>query len=110
MFGKTEKQNPDKEFFTIYDSKVGSYREPILSTNRFEMIRNLELFLRDPAKQNDPLFVNAEDFQLFKIGEYYLKTATIVAIKPEHVLNVHELKFSLQRSQAPQAPLGIVPT
>ena len=88
---------PDSQYFTIYDSKVGAYRDPILQHNSLSMVREIELFFRKPQNQEDSLFVNAEDYQLFKIADFYKKSGSIVGHQPEHVANLHEIKSAVQR-------------
>ena len=107
MFGKSN-QDPDLELFTLFDSKIGRYRSPLMAENRHEMMRNVELFCRNSQNHTDPLFVNAEDFQIFKIGEYSKKTGEILAQKPEHIANVYEIKAMVLRSL--KETMGIAPT
>ena len=94
MFGKKETlANHDLELFLIYDSKVNSYRDPISSTNRFDMIRAYENIVR--KNPDDSLVVNSEDFSIFKIGEYHKKTGTIMLHEKEHIAHLHEIKNAL---------------
>lgn len=106
MFGKEKPTNHDLEIFLIYDSKVNAYRDPIISPNKWEMFRSYERLLKN--NPDDQLITNAEDFALFKIGEYFKKTGTITLHEKEHQANFHELKFSLIQRQKDQ--MGIVPT
>lgn len=107
---KTSHENlsPDAEYFTIHDSKVGSYRDPVLAINRHDLLRQIDLFYRNESNHKDPLFINAEDFSIFKIGEYYKKTGTIYGCEPEHVANCHDLRSIVLRSQ--NGPVGIAST
>lgn len=88
--------NHDLEIFTIYDSKSQSYREPTYAKNKFVIMRELEQLYRDKSQINNQLVTNAEDFSLFKIGEYWLKNGQIESCKPTHIANMHEIKASLQ--------------
>lgn len=101
------KKNSDLEFFTIYDSKTESYREPMLAMNRLDMIRSLEGLFRDSRQVTNQLVTNSEDFALFKVGEFDRKTGLIVSTNHEHIINLHELRSSI-RPQAVQ--MGIDPT
>lgn len=99
MFKKNEnKPKPDMEYYAIYDSKMGEYsdREPITAQNRIALIRAVTALFNNPQEKQNPLLVNAEDFQIFKIGEYTKRTATIAPCHPEHILNLHELKSAIQ--------------
>lgn len=101
MFKKTEtKQDPDFEIFVIHDSKVGGYRQPIFAINKFDMLRHFENTFREVAqsKEQNQYFTNAEDFALFKIGEYSKKTGTIQSHLMEHVANLHDIKSVVMRS------------
>lgn len=95
MFGQN-KETPDMEIFTIYDTKSKSYRAPSYGLNKHVVIREITNLLRDPAQANNQLLLNAEDFQIFKIGSYDYATGQITAHKPEHIANLHEIKASLQ--------------
>lgn len=101
------KKNSDLEFFTIYDSKTESYREPMLAINRLDMIRSLEGLFRDSRQATNQLVTNSEDFSLFKVGEFDRKTGLIVSTNHEHIINLHELRSSM-RPQPVQ--MGIDPT
>lgn len=97
MFGKKNDLVPDEQYFTIFDTKVGVYRKPILNTNAQAMMRDIQVFYRNPQNSSDTLFTNSEDFQLFKIADYYTKTGEIIGHQPEHIANLHELKTMVQR-------------
>lgn len=86
-----------KEYFTIYDSKVGVYREPILALNKHDILRQLDTLFREPD-QKAQLFTNAEDFQLFQVGSYDTLTGQITPEQPIHIANLHELKSAVMRS------------
>lgn len=98
MFAKSkETQEADFEYFTIFDTKVGAYRQPTLAANKFDILRELETLFRDPANQKAQLFQNAEDFQLFSIGNFRKKTGTIMSWQPEHVANLQDIKSAVMR-------------
>lgn len=88
----------DKQFFTIYDSKVGTYRAPILAINEHDVLRQIDTLFRDPDQKRNQLLLNAEDFSLFKIAEYSEKTGEIRPIEPiQHVANLHDIRSVVQR-------------
>lgn len=99
MFGKNNQQQPDFEYFTIFDSKVGIYREPMLAVNRHDMLRQVDGLFRDPQQKTNQLLTNAEDFSLFKVGEYSKKTGVITPCQHEHIANLHDIRAAVQRSQ-----------
>lgn len=101
------KKQTDLEFFTIYDSKTESYREPMLAINRLDMIRSLEGLFRDVRQEKNPLVTNSEDFSLFKVGSYDRKTGQLEPSNHEHIINLHELRASLS---VQKAGVGIDPT
>lgn len=97
MFGKkAPQQDPDQQFFVIFDAKVGHYWEPRPALNQHEVLRALDARMRD-GKSDDVLFTNAEDFQLFKIADYYKKTASLISHEPVHIANLHEIKAVAKR-------------
>lgn len=103
MFGK-EKPKNDVEIFTIYDSKSLSYGKTTQAPNRHVLIRDLVNMFREPAQQKEnSLYINAEDYSIFKIGEYSNTTGLITAQPQEHVANLHDLRALAQQN-------GIVPT
>lgn len=95
MFGKKDHEQPDFEYFTIFDSKVAAYRPPMLAINRHDMLRQLDGLFRDPNEQRNQLVTNAEDFSLFKIGSFSKKTGTIVGCNPEHIANLHDIRAAV---------------
>ena len=104
MFGKEKQSKPELEYFTIHDSKTGAYKEPMLAINRHDMLRQIDNLFRDPNQKLNQLLTNAEDFSLFKIGEYCKSTGTITSTKHEHIANLIDLRTSATQH------LGIVPT
>lgn len=106
QFGKKE-QSHDMEFFSIYDSKVGVYRDPVLAINKHDILRQVDSLFRDPNQKSNQLLTNAEDFSIFKCGAYDRKTGTITSFHPEHIANLIDLKW-LVVSQIKQE--GINPT
>lgn len=102
MFGKKDDNRFDREFFSIYDSKTGIYRAPLLHHNRFEIVREVENLFRDPEHAKAQLVVNAEDFSIFKVGDFDTKTGEIRPTSaPEHIVNLNDIRLAAQR-QTPQ--------
>jgi len=93
--GKAENV-PDFEYFTIYDTKVGAYKNPLLSTNSLEVLRQIEGFMMNPANQHDPLVTHAEDYSIFKIGTYSKTTGKITPCPAESIAQLHEIKSIVQ--------------
>lgn len=95
MFGKKNEQKPDLEMYVIYDTKVGSYENPFFGQNKEGLMREILNHMRkdasDPNCQNK-YYLNAEDFQVFKIGSYFRSSGEITPQAPEHLINMHELK------------------
>lgn len=93
MFGKNKTQDPDGEFFTVFDTKSQSYTEPFPAPNSAVLMRDFTTAFRHPdAPQKNRYFQNAEDFQIFKCGKFSLKTGLIESQQLEHVANCHDLK------------------
>lgn len=87
------KSNPDLEFFTVYDSKAGIYAEPFPAPNREVVIRDFaNAFKKDDASKVNRYFINAEDFSVFKVGSFDVKTGTLLSQNAEHVINLHDLR------------------
>jgi len=98
MFQK--KPAPEFEYFTVHDTKTGSYREPVMAVNRHDLLREISNIFNDPQKRlTSQYFLNAEDFQIFKIGEYSKSTGVITPCQPEHVANFHDLKSATLRAE-----------
>ena len=55
------------KIFTIYDSKVGAYMNPIFLRSKGEAVRSLEAALSD---SNHIFSKNPEDFTLFELGSW----------------------------------------
>lgn len=100
MFGNKSK-DADYEYFTIYDSKTQSYRMPMPAINAHDMLRQIDGLFRDPQQAQNQLITNAEDFSLFKCGEYTQKTGELVGTKLEHIANLHDIRASIQAKQKP---------
>lgn len=102
MFGKNSDKNQqeqaDYEYFTLYDSKVGIYKEPMLAINQHDMLRQIDTLMRDPKQQQNQLVTNSEDFQLFKVGAFWKKTGVICGCTPQHIANLHEIRSAVMRS------------
>lgn len=108
MFGRNNDQKPDFEYFSVYDSKAQTYTEPFPATNKEVVIRDFMNAFRDPqAPTKNKYFMNAEDFVLFKVANFHVKTGAIQGVNPEHVINMHELRAIA--TPRPEVP-GIVPT
>lgn len=92
--GKNEK-TPDLEFFTVYDSKSQSYAEPFPAPNKDVLLRDfLNAFRKaasDPNSQNK-YYLNAEDYSVFNIGSFDLKTGLITPKNADHVVNLHDIR------------------
>lgn len=97
MFGKKE-EVPDIEYFALFDSKVGVYRDPVVAMNRYDMLRHLEHHFRDSSQAKSQLVMNPEDFALFKVGDFCRKTGILRGCNPEHVANLHDIKSAVVRS------------
>lgn len=92
MFGKTSKLQVDMEIFTIYDSKVEAYELPTFAVNGHDLCRQIINMFTDPAQARNKFLVNAEDYIIFKIGEYNKATGVITPTKPESIALMHELR------------------
>lgn len=101
MFGnKSKEETPDSQVFAYYDSKSGSYGKPILTMNKETLIRDVSNLMRDPNEQaRSQLWLNAEDFSIFRIGTYNSRTGEILPVKMEHIVNLHDLR-SMIRAEA----------
>lgn len=104
MFGKNKTEEPDGEFFTVYDSKSKSYSEPFPAPNAAVLMRDfLTAFRNREAAEKNRYYQNAEDYSIFRAGSFDLKTGLIQASNLEHVANMHDLRAMV-------AQQGIVPT
>lgn len=55
------------EIFTIYDSKVGAYGQPMVFQTKGVALRSFVDIVNDPKSQ---FFLHPEDFTLFHIASY----------------------------------------
>ncbi|WNK13276.1 MAG: nonstructural protein [Microvirus sp.] len=111
MFGKKPENKPDVHLFSIYDTKVGVYSMPTEAMNEHDIVRQFTNLFEDGRQAQTKYFVNAEDFQIFRIGYFDRHGGEIISQKPEHIANLHELKtLALQKTPPAPAQLGIVPT
>lgn len=114
MFGKNkesyEEYGADMDLFTIYDTKVGAYDIPSFAINKHDLIRQVINMFNDSKQSNNRFLLNAEDFQIFKIGSFYKKPGILKSHPPEHVANMHELRAVAIQNRPDQHQLGIVPT
>lgn len=78
--------------FTIFDSKAKAYMQPFFSKNKATALRELQSAVDNPEHG---FHTHAEDYGLFHIGEYDENTGKIDAIPPVHVINVIELKSTV---------------
>lgn len=115
MFGRNKETKNDLEIFSIYDSKAAFYGQPIMARNELELIRDFTNDFKHPDREKSKLYLNAEDFSLFRIGFYNRDTGTITPQAAEHVANFHDLRTMVnqerpQRDVTSPQHLGIVPT
>lgn len=105
MFGKKTESRQWKTLFTLYDSKAENYRFPLTAENQHEMVRELENLMRDSRQERNPIYMNAEDFSLFEVGKFCLKTGEIEKLTPmKHIANLHEIRSLIQK-EAPRDPI-----
>lgn len=93
MFGQKTKHQADLMIFTIFDNKTGSYEIPFFAVNHLDLQRQIINMFRDPGQKNNKFLVNAEDFQIFRLGSYDRKTGVILSGEMEHVCNLHDLRI-----------------
>lgn len=103
MFSKKEKSNTEYDFFTVYDSKSKSYSEPFPAKNSEVVLRDFANAFRNPeAPQKNRYYMNAEDFSIFKCGEFESTTGKMIGCNLEHVMNLHDIRAMSQ----PTSSLG----
>jgi len=104
MWNKNSKQThqADFEVFTIFDTKTSSYDLPTLAPNHLDLQRQIINMFKQPEQRQNKYLVNAEDYQIFRIGTYDRKQGAIQPIIAEHICNMHDLKALAQ-------PSGLVP-
>lgn len=83
--------------FTIYDSKVQAYKQPVFMRNSGEAIRAMQEILTDP-QHNFTKF--CEDYTLFELGEYDDENASFnLHLTPKSVAKLNELKKPVETSK-----------
>ena len=77
------------KIYSIKDTKVGAFKSPFYSHNDSVAIRSLQNVVNDPNAGE--LHLNAEDFQLYRLGEFNDITGDILS-NVEFVANAIDLK------------------
>lgn len=110
MFGRNGKDHQvDLELFTIFDSKTQCYDQPFFGVNSLDLIRQLGNMFNEPKQQaENKLFLNAEDYSVFRIGTFDKKTGVLKTEQPQHIVNFHDLKATQQLKTA--SPGALRPT
>lgn len=102
MLGKSKKKTRQIDFqiYVIYDSKTDSYHKvPSFAVNEADLIRQITTMFADPSQAANKFYANAEDFAVFKVGNYCFKTGTIESQPHEHVINLHEIRSGVENSR-----------
>lgn len=68
-------ENTKQGLYSIRDEKAGFFMKPFTSTNNLTAIRELEAAMRQP---DNILRQTAEDYTLFKLGEFDAETGIIL--------------------------------
>lgn len=97
MFGNNKHHQVDMELFVMFDSKTSHYDEPWFSINQHDMVRRITNQFSGPQASQSKYFLNAEDYSLFRVGTWDKKTGELVACKPEHIANMHDLRALVQQ-------------
>lgn len=87
------------QIYVIYDAKTDSYNDPSYAPNDGDLCRQLVNMFRDPRQSMNKYLLNAEDYQIFGIGNYCYKTGSIEAHPPQHIANMHELRTAAVEAQ-----------
>lgn len=97
MFGNNKEQEPDGHFYTIFDSKAKAYSEPFPAPNNSVLMRDFVTAFKSPeAPTKNRYYQNAEDYSIFKCGNFNLRTGFVVGQSLEHVANMHDLKAMVE--------------
>ncbi len=97
MFGKNKTGGAELEFFTVFDSKAKTYAEPFPAMNSEVVIRDFTTAFRDPeAHKKNRYYMNAEDFSIYKCGNFSLTSGLITGQNLEHIVNMHDLRAMVQ--------------
>lgn len=113
MFSKKSQQEPDLEFFTVYDSKSKTYREPFPAPNKEVLLRDFNNAFRKAAREvgteketNNVYYTNAEDYSVFSIGTFDFSTGQITSKNLEHVINLHDIRSMITPSSLEAVKTG----
>lgn len=77
------------KIYSIKDNKVGAFKTPFYSNNDMVAVRSLKNAVND--KSAGELFLNAEDFSLYSLGEFDEITGEITG-QVQFVANAIDLK------------------
>jgi len=95
MFNSKKTAQVDFALFTIYDSKTQSYRPPTVAVNDQDILRGIYNEF-EQSKEKNGMYANAEDYALYKIGQFNQKTGQLESHDPLHVVNFHEIRSAIQ--------------
>lgn len=78
------------KIFTVFDSKVGAYKQPLFMRSSGEALRSIMECVSD---NNHPFSKYSEDYTLFELGEYDDDSAAFdLHPTPKSIARLNELK------------------
>lgn len=77
-----------KKMYSVRDVKVEAYNQPMFFDNEKQMYGAIIRLLRDPQAD---LTKNAQDYQIYAVGEFDTDTGVIDPIPPQFLFNVVDL-------------------
>lgn len=78
-----------QKIYTVFDSKAEAYLQPYYAKNDSVAIRLFRVAANDKEHQ---FSISAEDYTLFRIGEFDVNNGTITTELPTVIARAHELK------------------
>lgn len=75
--------------YSIKDNLAGNYGVPEVSDAEAIYLRGIKIMLS--SEQKNLVCLRPEDFSVYKLGQYDIKTGKIVPCEPEFIVNVIDL-------------------
>lgn len=100
MFGKKKSDRQvDQVMYAIYDQVAECYSDLSYASNDQDLCRQLVNMFRDPRQSQNRYLLNAEDFTVYRVGNYNYQSGTVQAEDHKRVCNLVELRSAAERLQ-----------
>ena len=92
-----------KSLYCVFDRKADAYMEPFNSANDALALRAFAAAVSD---KGHAFYLHAEDFTLWRIGEFDHETGTVAGTIPEQIESAFQVKRRIETREREMAALG----